>query len=206
MAEGLSPHDPRREHLDPLREAVERSARLIKDLPRATSPTPFAPVPLDLDGFLSGLRPLLEHLFGPTVRLEFDLGLEPAPLAVDHDALEQSVMNLALNARDAMEHGGRLRFATAEIRLDPTGASSIAGARPGRFARLTVEDDGCGMDEETRRRAFEPFFTTKASGRGSGLGLAAVRGFVERSGGFITLETAPGRGCRVDLHLPRDAG
>ncbi len=203
LAAGLPQNDPGRAHLESLREAIDRSARLVKGLRSASLPVPLGPVPLDLNGFLWTMRPLLEHLLGPTVHLEFDLGFESAPLVVDPDALEQSVMNLALNARDAMENGGRLRLATAEIRLDAAAASSIPGARPGPFARLTIADDGCGMTDQTRRRAFEPFFTTKPKDRGSGLGLAAVRSFVDRSGGFITLESAPGEGCRVDLHLPQ---
>lgn len=204
MAAELPSAAPGRAHLDPLREAIERSARLVRGLREVASPAKLTPVPLDVDGFLSGLRPLLEYLLGPSIALDLDLALEPSMLLIDAGALEQSVLNLALNARDAMAQGGRLRLATAEVRLDAMAARALDGGRPGRFVRLTLEDDGCGMDEDTRRHAFEPFFTTKPRERGSGLGLATVRGFAERSGGFVTLETAPGRGTRVELYLPRD--
>jgi CheY-like chemotaxis protein len=115
-------------------------------------------------------------------------------------------MNLAVNARDAMPGGGTLTIGAADVRVDDALARLHVGAEPGLYVRLTISDVGHGMDEETRARAFEPFFTTKAPGKGTGLGLSTVYGIVRQSGGFIDLESRPGRGTTFRIYLPQAAG
>ncbi len=202
LAMGLDPDDPRRTHLESLHLAIERAAGVTRQLRAAGAAAASAPVPTDLDAWLASQRPLLEHLLGARVRL--DLALELGGLAprLDPAQLEQAIMNLALNARDALPEGGRLRIATGVVALDEAFAAAHPGARPGRHVRLSVSDDGCGLDPATRSRAFEPYFTTKPQGRGSGLGLAVVRAFVGQHGGCVAVESAPGAGSTFVLYLP----
>src|SRR5262249_45388907 len=121
----------------------------------------------------------------------------------DRSQLEQVLVNLAVNARDAMPQGGALRVRTAAATLGPAEAALGPGGRPGPCVRLTVSDTGCGMDEATRQRAFEPFFTTKGPDKGTGLGLATVYAVVQQSGGQVRIDSAPGRGATFTIDLPR---
>jgi signal transduction histidine kinase len=145
---------------------------------------------------------LLARLLGDAIALE--VAAAPGPLFVHADAvqLEQVLLNLVSNARDATSGGGKVTVATGAEEV----AAGHAVLAPGRYVRLSVTDTGCGMDAETRRRAFDPFFSTKGLGRGTGLGLATVHGIVTQSRGSVEVESQPGQGARFDILLPRVDG
>jgi CheY-like chemotaxis protein len=143
------------------------------------------------------MEPLLRRLVGDRIETHFSLSLEPLFVLADPAQLEQILVSLVSNARDAMPAGGALRVTTARVEERPN-----ADKARGRYALLRVEDTGVGMDSETARRAFDPFFSTKAPGFGSGLGLATVHGIVEQNGGCVTVESARGKGSRFAVYLP----
>ena len=146
----------------------------------------------------------LARTVGASVTLTTTLAPSLGLVLADPSQVDQVLMNLVVNARDAMPDGGRLSIETGEVDLDEARLAGLgADARPGRFVVLTVRDSGSGMDQATIARVFEPFFTTKEHDRGTGLGLATVYGIVAQSGGFITVESAPGEGAAFKVHLPR---
>jgi CheY-like chemotaxis protein len=145
---------------------------------------------------------MLRRLIGEHVELQVDLEEGLGPVLVDRGQIEQVLMNLALNARDAMPSGGMVSLATQRVELSQARAERHVGLQPGPHALLVVGDTGLGMDDETRSRAFEPFFTTKEPGKGTGLGLATVYGIVQQSGGSISLDSTPGKGTVVRIFLP----
>jgi PAS domain S-box-containing protein len=160
------------------------------------------PVIVDCNALLQGMRELLDRSLPQNVLLECRLDPRLWPCRVDPVQLESAVLNLAINARDAMPSGGRLRLRTDNTTLGTGDPRRPAALPPGEYVVISVEDDGSGMAPETARRAFEPFFTTKEPGKGTGLGLAMVYGLLQQSGGLATLDTAPGRGTTVRLFLP----
>ncbi len=183
-----------RDALAEIRKAGERAASLTRQLLAFGCRQLLAPVVLDLNALLAGLEELLRRLMGPGVAVAFlpDPGL--GPVRADPSQLEQVVLNLCLNARDAMPQGGTLTLQTRS-----------AGAEAGRWVALDVRDTGPGMDEQTRARLFEPFFTTKELGRGTGLGLAVVHGIVTQSGGRVLVDSRPDQGTTFTVLLPRAA-
>jgi CheY-like chemotaxis protein len=151
---------------------------------------------------LRGTQRMLRRLIGEAIELVVDPGPESLRVLADAGQLEQVVMNLAVNARDAMPEGGVLRIGAEEVLLDERDAAGPTPIEPGRWARLRVADTGCGMDESTLARIFEPFFTTKGPGIGTGLGLATVHGIVAQYGGAVRVRSAPGEGATFDVYLP----
>jgi signal transduction histidine kinase len=148
-----------------------------------------------------GMETMLRRLIGP----EIDFGIisgRDVPVRADLGQIEQVVLNLVINARDAMPSGGRLVLKVDDFELDAVAAASLAEGRPGHYARLSVTDTGIGMDDQTRARLFEPFFTTKEQGKGTGLGLSIVYGIVRQSNGYITVTSEPGRGTTFQIFLP----
>jgi signal transduction histidine kinase len=145
-----------------------------------------------------GMAELMERSLGPTITIHVQVPEDLPPIDIDPNQLESALLNLALNARDAMGGEGPLRISAHEGGLDQHGIST----RPGRFVCLSVEDQGEGMDERTLRRATEPFFTTKGVGTGTGLGLSMVHGLAEQSGGMLILKSKPGVGTTAELWLP----
>ncbi len=194
---------------DPLRDAIEeidraggRAAGLTQRLLAFSRKQVLQPRVLDLNRVVEEMRPLLARLVGEDVELCVEPRAEATTICADPNQLEQVIMNLAVNSRDAMPHGGRLSIGTAVVEWDAVFAQSHPGARAGRYAVLTVADTGVGMDDETRRRIFEPFFTTKEVGKGTGLGLSMTQGVVEQSGGWIDVASEPGRGTTFTIYLP----
>lgn len=161
--------------------------------------------PTDLRRTLQELESLLRRIVGDQVRVTLHVDADPVPVLLDANHFEQAVVNLATNARDAMQPGGgvlEIRVGSCTLPVDRTRPSDVP---PGEYAVVSVRDTGCGMDEDTRSRLFEPFFTTKPKGRGAGLGLATVYGTVKESGGYIHVESEVGQGTTFTIHLPRAA-
>ncbi|MCB9915718.1 MAG: response regulator [Planctomycetes bacterium] len=186
-------------HLREIRRAGERAADLVRQLLAFGRQAELRPVVLDLNVLVADTQRLLERLIGEDVQLVRTLAREPLPVEVDRSQLEQVLLNLAANARDAMPAGGRLELETSVVEL---GARARHGLAPGRYVALRVRDTGEGMDAATLERACEPFFTTKPVGQGTGMGLATVFGIVEQSRGHLSLVSAPGAGTTVEVLLP----
>ena len=185
--------------------AAERGARLTQQLLSFARRQSLRPERHVINGLIGSFESVLRRVCSETV--EFHLALDPVlfPVLIDAAQLEVTLLNLVMNARDAMPKGGRVTIATANAELGAAEAAE-AGVRPGPYVRITVADTGEGMAPETLARAFEPFFTTKPVGLGSGLGLSQVYGFVAQSGGAVTLASAPGKGSSVTLLLPAMPG
>jgi CheY-like chemotaxis protein len=161
-----------------------------------------APGLLDVNDVVAGVERLLMRVLGSSVKIELRRDVEHAPVVADPGQIEQVLVNLAINARDAMLRGGTLTIRTGEETLD-VNAAAVLDVIPGPYVTIDVEDTGVGMDEATRHRAFDPFFTTKGPAQGAGLGLATVYGIVRQSGGAVSLRSVPGAGTQVRIHLPR---
>jgi CheY-like chemotaxis protein len=162
------------------------------------------PQPVDVNALVSGIVKLLGRTLGPSIQLTTDTAGDAGIAFVDPGGLEAAVLNVALNARDAMPDGGPLTIRTA--RADVIDATSIdEDLKPGTYVRLALQDTGCGMPADVVARVFEPFYTTKAGGRGTGLGLSMVYGFVKQSGGAVTIQSQPGHGTTVTMLLPMAA-
>ena len=201
---GLPPYDQRRGMIEEIQEAAERAAALTRQLLAFSRRQVLQPKVLDLNRVVAGAEALLRRLIGEDVVLALQLEPGLGPVKADASQLEQVLMNLAVNSRDAMSQGGTLTFATSSVVVSTLSEAAERGVpAPGRWALLRVTDTGIGMDAESRRHAFEPFFTTKEQGRGTGLGLATVYGIVQQSGGVIALESEPGRGTTFRIHLPQ---
>jgi PAS domain S-box-containing protein len=202
MLVGDLPADhPTRPTIDDVRDAAQRAAGLTRQLLAFSRRQVLAPRILDLNVVVGGVEKMLSRIIGEHIELRssFDPRLER--VKVDQGQVEQVLMNLAVNARDAMVRGGTLSIATQNADLDAAAAEAL-GCAPGRYVRLTIADSGVGMPPETKARIFEPFFTTKGPGRGTGLGLATVLGIVQQSGGVISVDSEPGKGTLFAIHLP----
>ncbi|MGH2342898.1 PAS-domain containing protein [Segnochrobactraceae bacterium EtOH-i3] len=199
------PGDLFAEYVEPALRAATRGTGLTRRLLAFARQQPLEPVPVDVPALIAGVSQLLRRSLPGNIILNCsgDAG-EGYPALVDPHRLEDAIVNMAINARDAMPEGGMLTLATAfrTVKQGPAGETLA----PGDYVRLTVSDTGSGMNAETAAHAFEPFFTTKPFGRGSGLGLSMVYGFVKQSGGAIVLNSAPGRGTSVEIFLPRARG
>jgi PAS domain S-box-containing protein len=190
--------DPRREYLEEIQRAGERGASLTKQLLASGRKQVLSPRLLDLNALVDDLTSLLRRVIGEDVELEWLRGSAPAVILADAGQVEQIIMNLAVNARDAMPHGGSLSIASSNVQVDLGAPAS----RSAPYVLLTVSDTGLGMDEETMARMFEPFFTTKDLGKGTGLGLSTVYGIVEQLSGFIRAKSALGQGTVFEVYFP----
>ncbi|HLI13496.1 MAG TPA: ATP-binding protein [Alphaproteobacteria bacterium] len=200
----LRPEDPRIK--GPIRTAIEgaeRSARLTRQLLAFARRQALAPALIDMNRLVSGMSNMLHRTLGERIAIETVLAGGLWNVLADVNQLENALLNLAINARDAMPEGGKLTIETANGYLDEHYAERNVGAKPGQYVIVSVTDTGTGMDAETVARAFEPFFTTKEAGRGTGLGLSQVYGFVKQSGGHVAIYSELDKGTTVKLYLPR---
>jgi signal transduction histidine kinase len=202
----MSEGDAFRDHMLEIRRAGERAATLTNRLLAYSRKQVLQPRLVDLDKTVESMAEMLRRLIAPAISLETRLCHDLDPVKVDPGQLEQTLMNLVVNAKDAMPTGGRITMETGRVRLGEPDRTSRSDADfcavPGEYARLRIADEGVGMDEATRMRVFEPFFTTKPEGRGTGLGLSMVYGFVKQSGGCISVESRPSQGAAFNILLP----
>ena len=206
VLDSLEQDDARRADIDEIGRAAAHASALTRELLAFGRQQLLQPRVLDLAALVARLEPTLGRLLGPAVQVIVVPAPEPGLVVADPDKLEQVVLNLAINARDAMPLGGVLTVETAEVDVDAAAAADQPGAAPGRYVALSVSDTGVGIDVATRRHLFEPFFTTKPRDRGTGLGLATIYGTVQQSGGFVTVSSVVGQGTTFRVHLPRATG
>ena len=199
----LGPEAPGRLELGEIRRAGDRAAALTRQLLAFSRSQVMQPTVLDLNEVVAGTEDMLRRLLGEDVRLVTRLAPEPVGAKADRGQLDQVILNLAVNARDAMPRGGELVLETAGMELDQAMARQGVTVEPGSYARLSVTDTGEGMDPEVLARAFEPFFTTKEPGKGTGLGLSTAYGIVKQSGGYLFASSERDVGSTFEIYLPR---
>jgi two-component system cell cycle sensor histidine kinase/response regulator CckA len=195
-----------RRDIEEIQKAALRAAELTKQLLAFSRKEIIEPKLLDVAAILAGMRPMLGRLIREDVRVVFGIRPNLAPIKADRGQLEQVIVNLAVNAQDAMRNGGILTIEADNVDIDEHFSSLHFNTRPGPYVVLTVSDSGTGMSAAVRERLFEPFFTTKPPGEGTGLGLATIHGIVARSGGSVAVYSEPGRGTSFKVYLPRAAG
>ncbi|HXG94318.1 MAG TPA: ATP-binding protein [Blastocatellia bacterium] len=202
--EHLAADDPIRREVEEIQKAGERAASLTSQLLAFSRRQVLQPKVLDLNAIVSDMQSMLGRLIGEDIELITFFDPELGRVKADPVQIEQALMNLAGNARDAMPQGGKLVIQTANVRLDESHVGvRAASIKPGQYVMLSVTDTGCGMDKETLSHIFEPFYTTKEHGKGTGLGLSMVYGIVSQSGGDISVESEPGKGATFKIYLPQ---
>jgi CheY-like chemotaxis protein len=189
--------------VEQIRRASERAASLTRQLLAFSRRQFLQPQVIDVNTLVGNLATMLHRLIGEDVQLELRLDADAGRVSADPGQLEQVVMNLTVNARDAMPQGGRLTLETAPATLDQAFVAAHPGSITGAHVRLSIHDTGCGMGPDVMSHLFEPFFTTKEPGRGTGLGLSTVYGIVKQHRGYIGVTSEPGRGSSFEVYLPR---
>ena len=199
---GVGDDETSRAEASEIKHSVLRGAGLTRQLLAFSRRQPSSPRLIALGDVIGGMDTMLRRLIGPEIEFELVRPTTPVMVLADPAQLEQVVLNLVINARDAMPDGGHLTVRLDELELDQPGALAHVEGKAGSYARISVTDTGTGIDEAARARLFEPFFTTKEQGKGTGLGLSIVYGIVKQSGGYITVDSEPGRGAAFLIHLP----
>ncbi len=204
LAMRMGDSDPRaKRYIDMAIDGATRAAQLTQRLLAFSRQQPLQPVPLDVNRLVAGMSDLLVHSLGSSIRLETVLAAQVWCTFADANQLENVILNLAVNARDALPGGGRLVVETANFTIAADDGAAAAEVPEGEYVRITVADNGSGMPPEVIAKAFDPFFTTKKVGQGTGLGLSQVYGFVKQSAGHVNIDSTPGQGTTVTLYLPR---
>jgi two-component system cell cycle sensor histidine kinase/response regulator CckA len=205
LTEQIGPDKPIGQDLREIKMAAERAAALTKQLLAFSRKQVFSMVAVDVTHVVRNVKPMLQRLLGERIKITTALADDLVSVMADIAQLEHLLINLSVNARDAMPGGGVLTFTTANVTLDGTFSRDRPGAISGPCAMVSVADTGIGMTSDVQDRIFEPFFTTKETGRGTGLGLAAVYGTVKQLGGYIDVESHLGRGTTFSVYLPKAA-
>ena len=187
-------------HLQNAMEGATRAAALTRRLLSFARSEPLLPERVDSRELIGGMSDLLDRTLGERIKVDIDLDPDTWPTYVDPHQLENAIVNLAVNARDAMDGQGMMRLSTSNVTL---AANEVGDVQPGRYVKISVTDTGCGMAPDVLEHAFEPFFTTKPVGKGTGLGLSQIFGFAHQSGGEVGIESQVGKGTTVSIYLPR---
>jgi two-component system, cell cycle sensor histidine kinase and response regulator CckA len=203
LAERLPPGDSLRRNAEQIQAAAQRASSLTRQLLAFSRKQMLAPSVINVQSVVTDMEKILRRLIGEDIQLETHSATDLWLVKADRSQIEQVIMNLAVNGRDAMPHGGRLMIETVNVELDASFSQHAVVMAPGKYVMLAVTDTGCGMDAQTQAHLFEPFFTTKEKGKGTGLGLATVYGIVKQSGGYIWVYSEPGRGTTFKVYLPR---
>ena len=203
LLESLDPDSPQALDLRQISKSADRAAALTRQLLAFSRRQVLQPRVVNLNSLVLNAEKMLERLIGEDIEIHLSLETRLGSVSADPGQLEQVIMNLAVNARDAMPDGGNLTFETRDVEVETARSLGHFRIAPGSYVMLAVRDTGCGMDQETVGRIFEPFFTTKEKGKGTGLGLSTVYGIVKQSGGYVWVESAPEEGSTFTIYLPR---